>query len=146
MWLEYRTLNVTIFAHASPPLVTFSIAPHRHGRLRTMRTTMPDDLTITTRRRIDDAGEKIGGARKDAWAQRGLATSDLAEMTPEEARQHVTKDAIWPKPDWSAMVADGLDPPAAALLKIVRARLGATPALHRSAAHTSELPSLQRTS
>src|SRR3546814_14874313 len=80
-----------------------------------MRTTMPDDLTITTRRRIDDAGEKIGGARKDAWAQRGLATSDLAEMTPEEARQHVTKDAIWPKPDWSAMVADGLDPTAEAL-------------------------------
>src|SRR3546814_12291502 len=49
-------------------------------------------------------------------------------MTPEEARQHVTKDAIWPKPDWSAMVADGLDPQAAALMKIVRDRLGAKPA------------------
>src|SRR3546814_19360411 len=85
-----------------------------------MRTTMPDDLTITTRRRIDDAGEKIGGARKDAGAQRGLATSDLAELTPEEARQQVTKDAIWPKPDWSAMVAAGLDPKAAARMKIVR--------------------------
>src|SRR3546814_4787446 len=109
-----------------------------------MRTTMPDDLTITTRRRIDDAGEKIGGARKDAWAQRGLATSDLAEMTPEEARQHVTKDAIWPKPDWSAMVADGLDPQAAALMQIVRDRLGAKPALNRSEEHTSELQSLMR--
>src|SRR3546814_18188386 len=51
-------------------------------------------------------------------------------MTPEEARQHVTKDAIWPKPDWSAMVADGLDPQAAALMKIVRDRLGAKPALN----------------
>src|SRR3546814_3038927 len=92
-----------------------------------MRTTMPDDLTITTRRRIDDAGEKIGGARKDAWAQRGLATSYLADMTPDEAPQHVTTDAIWPKPDGSAMVADRLDPQTAPHMTHARDRLAETP-------------------
>jgi hypothetical protein len=30
-------------------------------------------------KQLEDAGEKIGGARKDVWAQRGLALSDLEE-------------------------------------------------------------------
>ena len=53
---------------------------------------------------ITDAGEKIGGARKDLWAERGLRASDLEAMTEGEAYQHTTKDAVWAKPDYAKMV------------------------------------------
>lgn len=78
--------------------------------------------------RIEDAGEKIGGARKDLWAERGLTLADLDGMSVGEAYKHVTKDAVWPKPDYAALVEGGMSPKAAALLKIVRDRLAAKPA------------------
>jgi hypothetical protein len=76
---------------------------------------------------IQDAGEKIGGARKDRWAERGLALSDLDGMTGGEEAKYVTKDAVWPKPDYAALVENGMEPEAAALLKIIRDRLAAKP-------------------
>lgn len=75
----------------------------------------------------EDAGEKIGGARKDQWAERGLRASDLEGMSQGEAYQYVTKDAVWPKPDYAKMVADGTDPEVAAIIKIIRDRLAARP-------------------
>ena len=33
---------------------------------------------------IKDFGEKIGGARKDIWKERGLMVEDLEEMTSAE--------------------------------------------------------------
>lgn len=77
--------------------------------------------------RIEDAGEKIGGARKDRWAARGLALSDLEGMTQGEAFQFVTKEQVWPKPDYAKMVEDGITPEAAAGLKLLRDSLAAKP-------------------
>ena len=51
-----------------------------------------------------DFGEKIGGARKDVWQERGLNTDDLAAMTEREAEKYVTKQNVWPVPDYAAMV------------------------------------------
>lgn len=76
---------------------------------------------------LQDAGEKIGGARKDRWAERGLKLSDLEGMSEGEAYKHVTKDAVWPKPDYAAMVEAGMEPQVAALVKILRDRLGSRP-------------------
>lgn len=76
---------------------------------------------------IEDAGEKIGGARKDQWAERGLSVADLDGMSEGEAFQYVTKDQVWPKPDYAKMVEDGVDPTAAAMLKLMRDRLAAKP-------------------
>lgn len=76
---------------------------------------------------IEDAGEKIGGARKDQWAERGLSVADLDGMSEGEAFQYVTKDQVWPKPDYAKMVDEGVDPTAAAMLKLMRDRLAAKP-------------------
>ena len=45
-----------------------------------------------------DFGEKIGGARKDLWQQRGLLSTDLSEMNSREADKYVKKDNIWRNP------------------------------------------------
>jgi hypothetical protein len=75
---------------------------------------------------IDDAGEKIGGARKDKWAERGLRLSDLQEMTDGEAAKLVTKANVW-KPDYHSLIGAGMDDQAASLLKVLYDKLAATP-------------------
>ena len=55
---------------------------------------------------INDFGEKIGGARKDLWKERGLMVEDLDGMTQGEKEKYVKKDCIWPKEDMKALVAD----------------------------------------
>lgn len=57
---------------------------------------------------IKDFGEKIGGARKDVWAARGLIRTDLAEMTDLERQNHVKKDNIWIRPNWEQLISDGV--------------------------------------
>lgn len=51
-------------------------------------------------REITDFGEKIGGARKDLWRSRGLKIEDLLDLNLKEYVEHVTKDNIWPVPDY----------------------------------------------
>jgi len=50
--------------------------------------------------KIQDAGEKIGGARKDEWRKRGITLEDYEGMTEEERSAFTTKDLVWPKPDY----------------------------------------------
>ena len=90
---------------------------------REAKAKLPEQKAKT----IEDAGEKIGGARKDTWAQRGLTLDDLKDMSGGEEAKFVTKDHVWPKPDYAELVANGMEPHAAALLKILRDRLGAKP-------------------
>lgn len=68
-------------------------------------------------RDFSDTG-KIGGARKDQWAQRGLDLSDLKDMTGAEKASKVNKGNIFPRPDYADLVANGgVDPQAAHLIK-----------------------------
>jgi len=78
------------------------------------------------KRRIDDAGEKIEGARKD-WKRSAMEASDLDGMTDEEIALTVKKDNVWPKPDYEALVDGGMQPDAAALVKIIRDRMAQEP-------------------
>lgn len=54
--------------------------------------------------KITDFGKKIGGARKDVWKSRGLSLDDLSELSDAEAKKYVTKDNVWPKPDWEIKI------------------------------------------
>lgn len=78
---------------------------------------------------INDFGEKIGGAKKDLWKARGLQISDLLEMNDAERLKLITKDNVWQKPDYAALVADGLPKRAAWFIKTVRDSLPAKPVL-----------------
>ena len=74
---------------------------------------------------IQDAGEKIGGARKDRWKERGLSVEDLDEMAEGEGATLATKANVW-KPDYAA-IAEQSEPVAAAMVKVVYDSLAAKP-------------------
>lgn len=40
---------------------------------------------------------KIGGARKDVWALRGLILDDILKMTSGEKVKYIKRDNIWKK-------------------------------------------------
>lgn len=75
--------------------------------------------------KIEDAGEKIGGARKDRWKDRGLDLTDLDSMSEAEGAELATKANVW-KPDYEAM-AEATEPVTAAMVKTVYDQLAAQP-------------------
>ncbi|NTF17597.1 hypothetical protein G6L37_04240 [Agrobacterium rubi] len=77
-------------------------------------------------KKIEDAGIKIGGARKD-WRDINMSVADLAALTGEERASLVKKDNIWPKPDYAALVEAGMTAEAAACMKVLRDSLAASP-------------------
>lgn len=85
--------------------------------------------TVRTNK-IEDAGEFIAGARKD-WHLNAMSRSDIEAMTDEEIVLNVKKDNIWPKPDYEKLVDNGMEPKAAALVKIIRDQMAQTPGAWR---------------
>lgn len=79
-----------------------------------------------------DFGEKIGGAKKDLWQQRGLLSNDLNEMNSREADKYVRKDNIWKKADYQAMIDSGIPYDVVYFIKTVRDSLNATPQYYTS--------------
>ena len=53
---------------------------------------------------IEDFGEKIGGARKDLWIQRGLTINDIANFNKAEKDKYIKKNNIWIKPDYEKLL------------------------------------------
>lgn len=64
--------------------------------------------TERQRARIEDAGEKIGGARKDFYAK-ALSRSDLGGMNDREKLELVTRDNIWPRKSLDQFRDEGID-------------------------------------
>ena len=77
--------------------------------------------------KIEDFGQKIGGARKDTWKATGLNVDNLEGMTPEERASFVTKDQVWPKPNYAVWVDAGMPPAVAMLIKRFRDALPTMP-------------------
>ena len=75
----------------------------------------------------EDFGEKIGGAKKDLWKDRGLYVNDLDAMNEREAEKFVKKDNIWKKPVYQAMLDDGIPLGVVYFIKKVRDGLNASP-------------------
>lgn len=87
----------------------------------------------------EDFGEKIGGAKKDLWKDRGLYVNDLDAMNDREAEKFVKKDNIWKKPDYQAMLDDGI--PLGVVYFIKKARDGLSlPAVLPQGRHAGETP------
>lgn len=78
-----------------------------------------------------DFGEKIGGAKKDLWKERGLMEDDLDAMNGREAEKFVKKDNIWKKPDYQAMLDDGIPLGVVYFIKKARDSLNASPQYYR---------------
>jgi hypothetical protein len=95
-------------------------------------------MTEVQKRKIDDTGEKIGGARKD-WARERMSQSDLLDMTDAERVENVQKDNVWPKPDYGALVESGMSREAAAQVKVIRDRMARSPSLSSKRPHATTL-------
>ena len=65
--------------------------------------------TVETTVKLDDFGEKIGGARKDQWSSRGLFTDDLDQMNDREREKNVKKDNVWKRPNYQKLIEAGGD-------------------------------------
>lgn len=72
---------------------------------------------------IEDFGEKIGGARKDAW--NGFK-DELNKISDDQiASQSLSK--IWPEPNYSAMIESGESPITVALIRALREEITSKP-------------------
>lgn len=69
---------------------------------------------------IQDFGEKIGGAKKDLWKERGLSIEDLVDMNDAEKSKLIIKDNIWKKPNYQELVEKGLPIRVAYFIKTIR--------------------------
>ena len=80
----------------------------------------------------EDFGEKIGGAKKDLWKDRGLYADDLEAMNEREAKKFVKKDNVWKKPDYAAMLEEGIPLGVVYFIKKARDGLNASPQYYRT--------------
>ena len=78
-------------------------------------------------RKIIDVGVKLGNAAKDIRGNGRLTLSVLAELSDIDKLDMVTKDRIWPKPDFEGLVKNGMHPYVVAYIKLIRERIGNKP-------------------
>ena len=101
---------------------------------KSMNTTKCNKTVLAGQ--LGDFGEKIGGARKDLWKDRGLYAADLDAMNDREAEKFVKKDNIWKKPDYQAMIDEGIPLGVVYFIKKTRDALNASPQYY----HTDDTP------
>ena len=101
---------------------------------KSMSTTKRNKTVLAGQ--LGDFGEKIGGARKDLWKDRGLYAADLDAMNDREAEKFVKKDNIWKKPDYQAMIDEGIPLGVVYFIKKTRDALNASPQYY----HTDDTP------
>jgi len=82
--------------------------------------------------KINDFGEKIGGAKKDLWTSRGLQLIDIKEMNEAEKLKFIKKNNIWKTPDYNQLVSDGLPVRVAYFMKLIKDAAPTTPSLYRT--------------
>lgn len=106
---------------------THSTEPDNKTLLRAWqeRETVPEATPAAES--ITDFGEKIGGARKDRWKDRGLVSDDLSEMTAEERHSYVTKAHVFGDFDYESMVDDGMPSEIAWLVKKIKDKVALVP-------------------
>lgn len=88
---------------------------------------------------IQDFGEKIGGAKKDLWKERGLSIEDLIDMNDAEKSKLITKDNIWKKPNYQEMVENGLPIRVAYFIKTIRDAIPTKPTFLRYGLDNEEI-------
>ncbi len=75
--------------------------------------------------KIEDFGEKIGGARKDLWTSFADRLRDAGQL--DVASEPLSK--YWPAPDYQALIDGGADASAVALLRAMRDAIPSKPRL-----------------
>ncbi|MGH8156638.1 MAG: LPD1 domain-containing protein [Rhodanobacter sp.] len=95
-------------------------------QLRTMAGRVQREDAAEERASHVDAGEKIGGARKD-FARQALRHEDLDAMNDQERTALVVKKNVWPPLDYAAMRDAGVTSHAAMAIKVLKDALNTQP-------------------
>jgi hypothetical protein len=109
----------------------------RHQRNHQARQTAREALLQTTQtiqaatvsseiKPHEDAGQKIGGARKD-FHRRGMHVEEIEALSEFERRSLVIKKNVWPTLDYAAMREAGVAPQAAVGIKYLKDSLALEP-------------------
>lgn len=109
---EYDTQQ-SLFSQEDIEAMERGIAVEASAALRTggtslasggaIRASQPPKRRVNPKRRTEDFGERIGGARKDLWRAHGLSPADMEGMTPEERAHLATKANVWPTPKYQEL-------------------------------------------
>lgn len=98
--------------------------PSQTEKARSEKAAPPADASGKTQAdRIEDFGEKIGGARKDVWA--GFKDSLNAVKNADIAAQPLSK--IWPVPDYQKLIDDGISAENVAMIRALRDEIPVKP-------------------
>ena len=81
----------------------------------------PAEEPLPPRRKkiANEFGQKIGGSRRDMWAK-SVNVHDLPEMSDAEKVAFIKKDAVWPKPNYEAMLSEGREKSVVYYIKHIR--------------------------
>lgn len=94
------------------------------------KKTNPPPQQTTDKVRHEDAGEKIGGARKD-YAKRAMVYEDLELMNDAERDIYVVKKNVWGPLNYQQMREDGVSAEAALAIKTIKDKLLTAPDRHK---------------
>lgn len=104
--------NAAKSTEKTDPVAEEAAAPVPEEKPDTQKTTAAKaakPATVETSVKLEDFGEKIGGARKDQWSKRGLLADDLTDMNDRERDKNVKKDNVWKRPDYRKLIEGGAD-------------------------------------
>jgi len=81
--------------------------------------------------KIDDFGEKIGGARKDLYAlNRELRLEDIADWSEYDREKYITKKEAFPLPDYKKLYEQGINREVLFYIKEIRDALPTKPGVY----------------
>lgn len=92
---------------------------------------------------LSDFGEKIGGARKDLWKERGMISADIDLLTALEADKYVKRDIIW-KVNHDDLLSQGYTKAQVYAIEQIRKSIPPKPYIHRTVSTQEELINAQK--
>ena len=90
-----------------------------------------DGIKVMQMARIEDFGEKIGGAKKDLFGTKGTVTdfSNMESWNKQQRNDLITKDNVFPKPDYRKLYESGIPKEVCWFIKKVRDSITSAPKL-----------------
>lgn len=89
------------------------------------------------KKKIEDFGNKIGGAKKDLTTKKkqNLTIEDTAYWNDMERKEFIKKKTVWVEPDYKQMIDEGVDKVCVYFIKLIRDKLPAKPTLSWNASN-----------
>lgn len=97
----------------------------------------PRNPTASGESRIEDVGQQLYANRRN-FTGRGIKWADLEGLNDTLKLKEVTKAKVWPRPNYEQLVADGMSPLLARMVKQVYDGLSAGPTIRAGTPPTDE--------